>query len=198
LTQFKDLASGDKFSTKSGQFVKVTDERAIGFNLGDFMDCEGSYFNDVIPCGKASYLELVSLAHCTEMQAILEKDGKMTDEVEVQAEDEFETLALGAMAHGKETGCTEVGEIVGVMTAMGYCVQNGIMDEQEALDLFPWWTAAYPDWKEGLVVTLLFKDPVYPITMEKMIEAGFKEKDYAVIKKVHTVSFPEEDINVVE
>ncbi len=193
MTQFKDVPVGDKFSTMTGQFVKIADNRAIGFQLGDFMDCEGSYFNVVIPCGKASYLELVSLAHCTEVQALLDGEDEMTEET-----DEDEVFSIGGLARGTNTGCTEVGEVVGVMTAMGYCVSKGILNEQEALDLFPWWTSEYPDWTEGLVVTLMFDEPVYPITVEKLVESGYKEEDYEVVRKTHIVTFPEQDIEVVK
>ena len=193
MTQFKDVPVGDKFSTMTGQFVKIADNRAIGFQLGDFMDCKGSYFNVVIPCGRASYLELVSLAHCTEVQALLDGEDEMTEET-----DEDEVFSIGGLAHGTNTGCTEVGEVVGVMTAMGYCVSKGILSEQEALDLFPWWTSEYPDWTEGLVVTLMFDEPVYPITVEKLVESGHKEEDYEVVRKTHIVTFPEQDIKVVK
>ena len=177
----------------TGQFVKIADNRAIGFQLGDFMDCKGSYFNVVIPCGRASYLELVSLAHCTEVQALLDGEDEMTEET-----DEDEVFSIGGLARGTNTGCTEVGEVVGVMTAMGYCVSKGILSEQEALDLFPWWTSEYPDWTEGLVVTLMFDEPVYPITVEKLVESGYKEEDYEVVRKTHILTIPEPDIEVVK
>jgi hypothetical protein len=200
LTRFEDIPTGHKFSTMAGQFVKITDKRAIGFHLGDFMDCEDLFFGEVIPCGRASYLELVSLAHCTEVQALL--DGEEEEMVEENDSDagfnEDEVFSIGGLARGTDTGCTEVGEVVGVMTAMGYCVSKGIFSEQEALELFPWWTSRYPNWTEGLVVTLMFDEPVYPITVEKLVEAGYKEEDYKVVRKTHIVTFPEQDIEVVK
>lgn len=194
MTTFNDIKIGEKFSTKAGQYVKTGPTSFYGFLMGEFVESERDMDGDIIPCGSASYLESVALNHCSELQGIIET---MLDEDEQPQTDEV-VIALDSKARALKTGCTEVGEVVAVTTAMAYCVMRGITNKYEAEEKFKKWTDLYPDWTENLVVTLMYDTPVCPCSLQDYLDAGLTEEDYKDVPFTNFISFPEEDIVAAE
>ena len=194
MTTFNDIKIAEKFSTKSGQYVKTGPDSFYGFLQGEFVDCEIPMDGDIIPCGSASYLEEMALNHCSELQGIIET---MLDGDEQPQTDEV-VIALDSKARGLKTGCTEVGEVIAVTTAMAYCVMRGITNKYEAEEKFKKWTDLYPDWTENLVVTLMYDTPVCSCSLQDYLDAGLTEEDYKDVPFTNFISFPEEDIAAAE